>query len=89
MSAPAPAPSPLVRLMIAAIRGYQVAVSPLLGTNCRYRPTCSAYAAEALRRHGVVRGGWLAVKRIGRCHPWGGHGFDPVPPRHDDRARRA
>lgn len=58
---------------------YRYAISPLIGANCRYQPTCSAYAEEALRAHGAFRGGWLALKRIGRCHPWGGSGYDPVP----------
>lgn len=58
---------------------YRYAISPLIGANCRYQPTCSAYAEEALRTHGAFQGGWLALKRIGRCHPWGGSGFDPVP----------
>lgn len=66
---------------VALIRLYQLLVSPWLGGNCRFEPTCSAYAVEALERHGVLRGGWLALKRIGRCHPWGGSGYDPVPPR--------
>jgi putative membrane protein insertion efficiency factor len=58
---------------------YRYAISPLTGANCRYEPTCSAYAAEALKRYGAFRGGWLALKRIGRCHPWGASGYDPVP----------
>lgn len=58
---------------------YGNAISPLLGTNCRFQPTCSAYAAEALQRYGGFKGGWLVLKRIGRCHPWGGSGYDPVP----------
>ncbi len=58
---------------------YRNAISPLLGTNCRFQPTCSAYAAEALQRYGGFKGGWLVLKRIGRCHPWGGSGYDPVP----------
>ncbi|HEY5739246.1 MAG TPA: membrane protein insertion efficiency factor YidD [Gammaproteobacteria bacterium] len=58
---------------------YRYAISPLIGANCRFQPTCSAYAEEALRRHGAFKGGWLALKRIGKCHPWGGSGYDPVP----------
>jgi len=58
---------------------YRHALSPLIGANCRFQPTCSAYAEEALRTHGAFRGGWLTIKRIGRCHPWGGSGYDPVP----------
>ncbi|WP_084264559.1 membrane protein insertion efficiency factor YidD [Sneathiella glossodoripedis] len=63
------------------IRVYQYCISPYLPANCRYEPTCSAYAVEALHQHGPTKGSWLAVKRICRCHPWGGHGFDPVPPK--------
>jgi putative membrane protein insertion efficiency factor len=69
---------------IQLVRFYRYAISPLLGANCRYEPTCSAYAEEALRRHGVLRGGWFALKRIARCHPWGGSGYDPVPVVRDD-----
>jgi putative membrane protein insertion efficiency factor len=58
---------------------YRYAISPVLGANCRYQPSCSAYAEEALRRYGAFEGGWLALKRIARCHPWGGSGYDPVP----------
>jgi hypothetical protein len=65
--------------LIGLVRFYRLAISPWLGMNCRFQPTCSEYAIEALRRHGVFRGTWLAVKRIGRCHPWGGSGYDPVP----------
>jgi hypothetical protein len=67
---------------------YRRTLSPLLGTNCRFQPTCSEYASEALREYGGLRGGWLAIKRIGRCHPWGGSGYDPVP-RRDDGERKA
>lgn len=67
------------RLVIGIIRIYQKLVSPGLGANCRYQPTCSAYAAEAIERFGVVRGVWLGVKRIGRCHPLRPGGYDPVP----------
>lgn len=61
------------------IRGYQRLLSPALGARCRYEPTCSRYAYEAVARFGVVRGGWLAVRRLGRCHPWHAGGYDPVP----------
>jgi putative membrane protein insertion efficiency factor len=66
-------------LFILIVRGYQVAISPLLPPSCRYHPTCSHYAIEALERHGTWRGGWLAVRRIARCHPFRAGGFDPVP----------
>ncbi|MEM6684414.1 MAG: membrane protein insertion efficiency factor YidD [Bacteroidota bacterium] len=61
------------------IRFYQAAISPYTPAACRYTPTCSHYAAEALKKHGLFRGGWLAVKRISSCHPYGGSGYDPVP----------
>jgi putative membrane protein insertion efficiency factor len=66
-------------LLLWLVRLYQIVLSPWLGINCRFNPTCSAYAHEALMRHGACRGGWLTVKRIVRCHPWGGSGHDPVP----------
>lgn len=69
-------------LLIAPIRLYQWTLSPLLGVNCRYAPSCSEYAAEAIATHGPLRGLWLALRRISRCHPWGASGYDPVPPRH-------
>lgn len=76
-------PGTLSRLLalplIGLVKLYRLAISPWLGGNCRYEPSCSAYAIEALQRHGPLRGSWLAVKRIGRCHPWAGAGFDPVP----------
>ncbi|MDP2811179.1 MAG: membrane protein insertion efficiency factor YidD [Rhodocyclaceae bacterium] len=65
--------------LIALIRTYQVAISPMLGRSCRFHPTCSEYAVESLRRHGPARGLWLAMRRIGRCHPWHPGGYDPVP----------
>jgi putative membrane protein insertion efficiency factor len=72
--------SRLVRgFAIALIRIYQGVVSPWLGPACRYDPSCSAYACEAIERHGLVRGAWLAVRRIGRCHPFAASGYDPVP----------
>lgn len=71
--------TPAARLLALPVRGYRLFLSPLLGQNCRYAPTCSAYALEALERHGALRGGWLAARRIARCHPWGGSGVDDVP----------
>jgi putative membrane protein insertion efficiency factor len=67
------------QVLISAIRVYQLVLSPHLGRACRFEPSCSAYAAEAIARRGVIRGSWLAAVRIGRCHPWGGFGYDPVP----------
>lgn len=64
---------------ILIIKIYQLIISPLLPPSCRYIPTCSNYAMEALKKYGVFKGGWLALKRILRCHPWGGSGYDPVP----------
>ncbi|PHK97375.1 membrane protein insertion efficiency factor YidD [Neolewinella marina] len=71
--------SVLRRLAILPIRFYQVALSPLIGPRCRYDPTCSHYAVGAIQEWGVLKGSWLALKRIGRCHPWGAFGPDPVP----------
>lgn len=69
----------MARLLILPIRFYQKFISPLTPPSCRYTPTCSQYAVEALRKHGLLKGMYLAVRRILRCHPWGGHGYDPVP----------
>ena len=66
-------------LLICVARGYQLFVSPILPQTCRFHPTCSGYAIEAIREHGAARGAWLALKRIGKCHPWGSGGYDPVP----------
>jgi uncharacterized protein len=71
----------LGKVLIGLVRFYQVAISSWTPPSCRFTPTCSAYAIDALREHGAVRGSWLAARRIARCHPWGGHGYDPVPVR--------
>jgi putative membrane protein insertion efficiency factor len=71
--------TPLARLLALPVRAYRAVFSPWVGHNCRYDPTCSAYALQALEKHGAVKGGWLAAKRIARCHPWGGMGVDDVP----------
>ncbi|WP_222948286.1 membrane protein insertion efficiency factor YidD [Thauera sedimentorum] len=73
--------NPVRSLLRGLIRGYQLFISPLLGPRCRFYPTCSHYAIEALDTHGVLKGSWLALRRILRCHPWNPGGFDPVPPR--------
>lgn len=66
-------------ILIIPIKFYQILISPLLGPSCRFTPTCSQYAVEAIQKHGPIKGSWLATKRIIRCHPWGGCGHDPVP----------
>jgi putative membrane protein insertion efficiency factor len=71
----------LTRILIGLVRFYQLAVSPWMPPACRYTPTCSAYAIDALREHGALRGLWLTARRLARCHPWGGCGYDPVPAR--------
>jgi hypothetical protein len=68
-----------VKILIGLVRLYQGMISPYLGAKCRYDPTCSHYAVDALKKHGVFRGTWLSLKRILSCHPWGGKGYDPVP----------
>lgn len=67
------------KIISGLIRGYQYFLSPYLGSNCRFYPSCSCYAHEAVNRHGVLKGGWMAVRRIGRCHPFHEGGYDPVP----------
>jgi putative membrane protein insertion efficiency factor len=71
--------SPLAHIAALPVHFYRLVISPWLGSNCRYQPTCSAYALEALEKHGALKGGWLALRRIGRCHPFGSSGYDPVP----------
>nr|WP_221227366.1 membrane protein insertion efficiency factor YidD [Stakelama sediminis] len=71
-------------MLILLARAWQLGPSLILPPSCRYSPSCSAYAIEALRRYGAVKGSWLAAKRLARCHPWGGSGYDPVPERHKD-----
>ncbi len=69
----------VAEIFLLPIRFYKMCISPLLPPSCRYTPTCSVYAMIAIRKYGVLKGGWLAFKRILRCHPWGGSGYDPVP----------
>ena len=69
------------KIFVLPIRVYQLAISPALPPACRFVPTCSSYAIEAVLVHGLVKGSWLALRRLARCHPWGGRGYDPVPPR--------
>ncbi|MGH1564372.1 membrane protein insertion efficiency factor YidD [Mumia sp. DW29H23] len=68
-------------ILIAFLKAYRFAISPLYGQVCRFYPSCSAYALTAVEEHGAVRGSWMAVRRIARCHPWAAGGYDPVPPR--------
>lgn len=76
--------TPLAHLFAVPVRAYRLILSPWIGNSCRYQPTCSVYALEALEKHGALKGGWLAARRIGRCHPFGGDGYDPVPGRNGD-----
>jgi uncharacterized protein len=71
-------------VLILLLKGYRFAISPIYGQVCRYHPSCSAYALQAVTEHGSVRGSWLAARRIARCHPWAEGGYDPVPPRTAD-----
>lgn len=66
-------------LFLLIIKAYKTLISPLLAPSCRYMPTCSDYGVQAIQKYGPFKGGWLTIKRISRCHPWGGHGYDPVP----------
>lgn len=74
--------------LVGLVAVYRYGVSPLLGTNCRFQPSCSEYAREALLRHGAFRGSWLAARRVARCHPWGGSGHDPLPEQRERRNGR-
>ncbi len=74
----------LKSLLILPVRFYQLAISPILPSRCRYNPTCSHYMIEAINEWGPLKGFYLGIKRIGKCHPWGGHGFDPVPKKNKD-----
>ena len=69
----------LTELLLLPVYFYRACISPLLPASCRYTPTCSQYTVEALKKHGPFKGGWLAIRRIARCNPWGGSGYDPVP----------
>ena len=71
-------------ILIKIIRFYQLAISPYLGQNCRHSPTCSSYMIEAIREWGALRGTWMGLKRLARCHPWGTFGYDPVPKKEED-----
>lgn len=73
------------KILLLLIRGYQLILSPLLGNNCRYYPTCSCYTHQAIEKYGALKGSWLGIKRISRCHPWAEGGFDPVPGTTDDK----
>jgi putative membrane protein insertion efficiency factor len=85
----ATSPRLAARLVLALIGVYRRFISPLMPRHCRYEPTCSAYAAEAISAHGLMRGSWLAVRRIGRCHPWAPGGLDPVPGARAPEERRS
>lgn len=74
------------RLLILLIQGYRYLFSPWLGNHCRFHPSCSHYAQEAVSTHGALRGGWLSLRRLGRCHPWHPGGLDPVPPKESHKS---
>jgi uncharacterized protein len=85
-----PSPEPhswSVRLGVTLVRAYQLLLSPFVGGACRFEPSCSAYAVESIERHGLLRGSWLAARRLSRCHPFAAPGFDPVPPREAGASR--
>ena len=74
--------TPLAHIVALPVRLYRLLFSAWIGHSCRFQPTCSAYALEALDRHGGLKGGWLTLRRLSRCHPWGSSGYDPVPEKH-------
>jgi hypothetical protein len=76
-----PDAGPAAGLALLLLHGYKLVLSPLFTGSCRFSPSCSTYMADAIREHGLARGGWMGCRRLLRCHPFGGHGFDPVPPR--------
>ena len=69
----------IISTLLIIIKAYQLIISPIIGSNCRFLPTCSEYAIESLKSYGLIKGIFLTVKRIGKCHPWGSHGYDPIP----------
>ena len=71
--------NPVAYILRAMVKGYQLVISPVLPASCRYYPTCSSYTLQAIETHGALKGGWMGLKRIGRCHPWNDGGYDPVP----------
>ncbi|MEB3282857.1 MAG: membrane protein insertion efficiency factor YidD [Lyngbya sp.] len=76
------------KIVVTLIKGYKMFISPLLPPSCRYQPTCSTYAIQAVERFGVIQGGWLAIKRILRCHPFHPGGYDPVPHKHSPKCKK-
>ena len=80
--------TPAARLVALPVHAYRLLLSPWVGNGCRFQPTCSVYALDALDRHGAAKGTYLTVRRLCRCHPWGGHGYDPVPGADPDHERR-
>ena len=76
---------PISYILVFLIKLYQLLISPILGQNCRYLPTCSEYSAQSIREHGVIKGIALSLKRISKCHPWGSHGYDPVPKKVEEK----
>ncbi|MEG3617160.1 membrane protein insertion efficiency factor YidD [Magnetovibrio sp. PR-2] len=82
--------NPVAYILRALVKGYQLVISPVLPASCRYYPTCSSYTLQAIETHGALKGAWMGLKRIGRCHPWNDGGYDPVPgtPEHQDHHKQ-